>query len=250
MKDTSGSIFLDSIEGWGASPGPGSEPAPSSGGVFAIEPSDEVATGVQLSLDAIPASTGSPDQTIALTAMAQDPIEGRILAYSLAPGSPAGASINPATGAFTWTVPATEPPGIYATTIDVTDDNSPPLTAVQTFTITVNDVAPTVTLGPASPVALGAKFLDSGTYSSNASGSFTATVDYGDGTDLQPLALGSPKSFRLNHVYARPGTFTVTVNVTDSFGVVGVQTISITVIRRRWFPLVLFQASVPAVTLL
>jgi len=137
VKDTSGSIFLDSIEGWGASPGPGSEPTPSSGGVFGIEPSDEVATGAQLSLDAIPASTGSPGQTIALTAMAQDPAEGQILTYGLAPGSPAGASINPATGEFTWTIPATESPGDYPVTIDVNDDASPPLTASTSFTIHV-----------------------------------------------------------------------------------------------------------------
>jgi len=133
--DTSGNV--SDIAGWGTSPGSGGEPTPSSGGVFGIEPSDEVAAGTQLLLNPIPDSTGSPGQTIALTALAQDPAEGQTLTYSLAPGYPSGASINPATGSFTWTIPATEPLGAYPVTINVTDDASPPLTASTSFTIHV-----------------------------------------------------------------------------------------------------------------
>src|SRR5208283_2618245 len=68
---------------------------------------------------------------------AQDSAEGRTLTYSLAPGFPSGAAIDPATGVFTWTVPATEPPGSYPVTVNVTDDASPPLTASTSFTIHV-----------------------------------------------------------------------------------------------------------------
>ena len=57
--------------------------------------------------------------------------------YSLDPGAPSGASIDPATGSFTWTIPANEPPGDYPITIDVTDNASPPLTASTSFTIHV-----------------------------------------------------------------------------------------------------------------
>src|SRR5258708_11602873 len=68
----------------------------------------------------------------------------------------------------------------------------------------------------------GAKILDGGTYT--ATGSFTdpgtdtwtATVDYGDGSGVQPLAL-TGKTFGLSHVYGGVGSgpFTVTVTVPD-----------------------------------
>ena len=130
------------------------------------------------------------------------------------------------TGILNWTPTA---PGRYTVTVRATDNGSPPLSDAQTFTITVNDVAPTVTLSPAVAVAQGAIFRDSGSFSSPVSGSFTATVDYGDGTGLQPLAVNSDRPFALAHTYARAGVFTVTVSVTDPFGGTGKQTLSETV---------------------
>ena len=59
------------------------------------------------------------------------------LTYSLAPGAPAGAQIDPLTGVFTWTPTAA---GSFPVTIDVADNSSPPIIDEQTFTITVDRV--------------------------------------------------------------------------------------------------------------
>jgi uncharacterized delta-60 repeat protein len=58
--------------------------------------------------------------------------------------------------------------------------------------------------------------------------SWTATVDYGDGTGSQPLTL-TGMNFSLNHQYKDEGTYTVTVSVTDNQGATGTGTATITV---------------------
>ena len=80
---------------------------------------------------------------LTLTAQATGSAAGDRLTYSLDPGAPPRAMIDPKTGAFSWAVPATQPGGKYPVTIRVTDigvtDNGGlPLSATATFTITVN----------------------------------------------------------------------------------------------------------------
>jgi hypothetical protein len=75
-------------------------------------------------------------------------IYSNILTYSLDPGAPAGASINPITGAFTWKPTEAQGPGAYDVTIRVTDNGTPPLDDSETITIIVsetNNAAPTLT---------------------------------------------------------------------------------------------------------
>ena len=55
------------------------------------------------------------------------------LRYSLGDGAPAGATIDPVTGVFSWTPPATATSGDYEITVQVTDNGSPALTATQSF---------------------------------------------------------------------------------------------------------------------
>ena len=54
----------------------------------------------------------------------------------------------------------------------------------------------------------------SGAFTDPGADAWTATVNYGDGSGTQSLAL-SGKSFSLAHSYATAGTFTVTVTVQD-----------------------------------
>ncbi len=53
---------------------------------------------------------------------------------------PEGATIDPVTGVFRWTPTEAQGPGKYPITVRVTDDGTPPLSAEQTFTVTVNEV--------------------------------------------------------------------------------------------------------------
>ncbi len=63
----------------------------------------------------------------------------------------------------------------------------------------------------------------SGSFSDPDSASWSATVDYGDGSGTSPLTL-SGTNFSLNHTYTTAGTYTVTVSVTDNQGLTGTQT--------------------------
>jgi hypothetical protein len=88
-----------------------------------------------------------PNQTIdelsklVLTNTAVDvDIPTNTLIFSLDPGSPAGAEIDPTTGVFTWTPTPNQVRSTNIVTVRVTDDGVPSLSDVKAFTIVV--VAP------------------------------------------------------------------------------------------------------------
>ena len=73
-----------------------------------------------------------------VTASDMDPSD--TLVFSLNPIAPAGASIDPVTGQFTWTPAQTQGPGIYPVIVEVRDDGTPDtLGDKETIYITVNE---------------------------------------------------------------------------------------------------------------
>ena len=103
-------------------------------------------------LDAIPNQSVVATNLLTFTAVGSDPddIPANGLTYSLVAGPdpvPAGASINPTTGVFTWTPTAPQGPGVYDFKVRVTDDGINPsgLFAEQPVHIVVDasNVAPT-----------------------------------------------------------------------------------------------------------
>ena len=60
----------------------------------------------------------------------------------------------------------------------------------------------------------GETYTASGSFTDPGADTWTATVDYGDGSGTGALAL-SGKTFSLSHTYAAAGPFTVTVRVSD-----------------------------------
>jgi cysteine-rich repeat protein len=81
-----------------------------------------------------------PEETLlTFTASAMDPDPGDILTFSLVK-PPAGATINPSTGLFTWTPTEAQGPGIYRFTVRVTDSGSPALSADDLIEVTVTEV--------------------------------------------------------------------------------------------------------------
>lgn len=89
-------------------------------------------------LSAIADQTVSLGQTVSFTASATDPESPpQVLAFSLDPGAPAGAGIDPASGAFSWTPLPEQAPGVALITVRVTDNGTPVLSTARSFHVTV-----------------------------------------------------------------------------------------------------------------
>ena len=61
----------------------------------------------------------------------------RTLTYSLGAGAPTNASVNPATGVFTWMPTEAQGPSTANISVIVTDNSSQPVSATNTFSVTV-----------------------------------------------------------------------------------------------------------------
>src|SRR5262249_37329106 len=66
--------------------------------------------------------------------------------YSIAPGGPAGARIDSASGLLTWTVPTSQRNGKYPIGVVVTDNGSPPLSQTAILVVNVFDLGRPVTV--------------------------------------------------------------------------------------------------------
>ena len=78
------------------------------------------------------------------TAQATDPDPGQTLTYSLDPGAPPAATINPNSGVFSWTPTSGNPPGLYVVTVRVTDNGTPQLSDTKPVNITVSSIPPLI----------------------------------------------------------------------------------------------------------
>jgi PKD repeat protein len=97
-------------------------------------------------------------------------------------------------------------------------------------TATISNVAPVIGVIPAATLLPGETYSANGSFTDPGADSWTATVDYGDGSGTSPLVL-TAKTFTLSHVYASTGTFTVTVNVSDD-DVTSTRTTTVTVVTQ------------------
>jgi len=116
--------------------------------------------------------------------------------------------------------------GAYTITVAVKDDDN--AIGTDTAMVTVNNVAPTVNAGTDATINEGSAFSSSGSFTDPGADTWTATVDYGDGSGVQDLTL-TGKVFSLSHVYADNGSYTVTVTVKDDDNGVGTDTAVATV---------------------
>jgi uncharacterized repeat protein (TIGR01451 family) len=154
---------------------------------------------------------------LSFTAPASDPdLPANGLTFSMV-GTPAGASIDAATGAFSWTPTEAQGPGSYPITIRVSDDGSPNLSAEEQITITVLEVNRPPVLAP-----IGNKALIWGEQLA-----FTATATDPDipANSLTYSMVGAPAGATINSATGafswkpqgnQVGTFNVKIRVTDN----------------------------------
>src|SRR5262249_16942965 len=104
----------------------------------------------------------------------------------------------------------------------VTDDTAlASNAAIKTVTPSGVRRAPTVAPLPPQSIYSGMTMTVSGSFNDPYGNSWTATVDYGDGSGVQTLALNPDKTFSLSHLYVGPGSFTTTVSVVSDIGGIG-----------------------------
>jgi hypothetical protein len=105
-------------------------------------------------VNSAPSLTVPADQTIneqtllSVSASASDSdIPANALTFSL-PSAPLGVTIDPNTGAITWTPTEADGPAVYTVSVAVTDDGAPALSVTNSFTVTVSEVnsAPVLTV--------------------------------------------------------------------------------------------------------
>lgn len=94
---------------------------------------------------------------------------------------------------------------------------------------TGSNQAPVINSFSNSAINEGSAYSVISSFADTDSTSWTGTVDYGDGSGVQSLALNADNTFSLNHVYQDNGTYTVNVQITDNQGATGSNTATVTV---------------------
>ncbi len=173
-------------------------------------------------LDPIGNKTVDELTTLVFTATATDPdLPGQSLTFSLGPGAPSGASIDPLTGVFTWMPAESQGPGIYSVKVIVTDNGISPKSDFEIIHVTVNEVNldPIVDAGPDQEanegqlVHFAGNFVDPGLLASPQAGE-SILWDFGDGVTTSGVLTPT-------HSFGNNGNFTVTLTVTDTYGGAG-----------------------------
>jgi autotransporter-associated beta strand protein len=115
------------------------------GQIFAIAIDNDTNLVLTLKSNSAPSLTVPADQTIdelttlTVTNTATDPDAGTTLTFSLL-SPPTGMIINPTTGVISWTPSEAQGPGSFTITVVVSDDAQTPLSATNSFNVTVNEV--------------------------------------------------------------------------------------------------------------
>ena len=105
-------------------------------------------------LASIPEVTGDEGALLSFVATASDPDAGQTVRFELAPGAPAGASMDSSTGRFRWTPSEAQGPGIYSIGVIARDNGSPSLSATQQARAVVREVNAPPVLAAVGPVNL------------------------------------------------------------------------------------------------
>jgi hypothetical protein len=120
-------------------------------------------------------------------------------------------------------------PGTYSLWLRVQDDDTG--WHEVTIPVEVRNLPPVISL-EGGTLDEGSVFTSVGSFSDPESwqGGYSITVDYGDGTGVEPLySSGYDNRFQPMHAYVDNGTYLMTVTVTDALGAVGRATATVVV---------------------
>jgi predicted GH43/DUF377 family glycosyl hydrolase len=126
------------------------------------------------------------------------------------------------------------PTGRHILTIETKDNQCVKKSKVA---LIVTNSVPLVEIGPDAVINEGETFIRTGSIIDPDNDTWIATVDYGDGSNTEPLTINSDKTFTLNHLYIDNKVCkgdgndkcTITVAVNDNKGGVSTDTLAITV---------------------
>jgi hypothetical protein len=140
------------------------------------------------------------------------------LHFAFASAVPDGASLDAASGVFTWAVPPGQALGALAISIQVTDNGSPPLSQSGTFVVRVVPLnhppvlapIPSQTVDEGNPVTVTARATDSDVPAQ--------TITYSVGPGASPGAAINPQTGVFSWTpdpYSSSGTYSITIVATD-----------------------------------
>ncbi|MFM1767653.1 MAG: hypothetical protein RJA22_182 [Verrucomicrobiota bacterium] len=163
-------------------------------------------------LEPIPNRSAVRGAVISFQARATDPDSpAQSISYSLAPGAPAGATVDPASGQFSWTAAAASVPASFAVTLRASDNGNPALTDTRTFTLTV--IPGYLTNLTLVPFGAPWRYRDTGEnlgtawtapdYNDQAWATGPAPLGYGNGNEATVVSYGTSTSSRHITTYFR-----------------------------------------------
>jgi len=195
-------------------------------------------------LDPIGGHTVVEQHLLTFTATAGDVDTGDTVTFRLV-GAPAGASIDPVSGVFTWTPSESQGGAVYTFDVRVDDDGTPSLSATETIAVTVTkeNTRPAITPVPDATV------------DEQTSLSFTVTASDSD-LPVEPLSFslaGAPNGASIDPVTGAftwtptelqgPGVYAFDVVVADPAGSSAAAAVTVTVIEVNRDPVVTDQAA-------
>lgn len=176
----------------------------------------------------------SEGQTLGFKVEASDPDNPpQTLTYALL-NPPPGATIDAATGQFSWTPSETQGPGVFSVTVRVTDNGTPALTASRSFKVSVSEVnqAPVLDPVPDTTIGEGSLLFFQATASDADAPAQALTFSLAPGA---PDGAGiDPQSGQFNWIPTEqqgPGDYDITVRVADSLGASATQTFHVRVLE-------------------
>jgi hypothetical protein len=108
--------------------------------------------------------------------------------------------------------------GKYTVTVKLTDTDGD--VYEDSFRVEAVNVAPAVAIKSGTDYGTMETFTLTGFFSDPGSDTWTGTVDFGDGI-VRELRLNSDKTFSFSHSYNSPGSYTITIAVSDDDGGIG-----------------------------